>query len=138
MNIKNIWTNSDFEEMGWHDNRIYKITFPNKSFNFSLYLDYIFDWDRTNSKCLISPCELVFENVSNLKVNLDFQDTSLLFINEIKRSESKPSINNKTLIWYYDIGCDIGTISFNSTGFKQVVIKPPILSESIYLNSFDE
>ncbi len=39
---KNIWTDTDFEKMGWHDNHIYKIRLIK---DLELDIDYILQWN---------------------------------------------------------------------------------------------
>src|SRR5690242_20793394 len=70
---KNIWTENDFEQMGWHDAIIYKIAFGN---NLLLDIDYIFQWNQPEIEGLgftfwIAPATLCFRNVKNLKFDID-------------------------------------------------------------------
>ena len=44
MDVKGIWTDSDFGQMGWHDSRFYSLEFPGVNNEISLDLDYIFEW----------------------------------------------------------------------------------------------
>ncbi|MDV4012483.1 hypothetical protein BAY06_08330 [Elizabethkingia anophelis] len=44
MIVKDIWTDMDFEQMGWHDNYIHAIVFPNENQKLVLDMDYIFKW----------------------------------------------------------------------------------------------
>ena len=39
-----IWTEADFEQMGWHDARIHAIAFLTETFEFALDIDYILQW----------------------------------------------------------------------------------------------
>ena len=137
MKVKELWSDSDFEKMGWHDNRLYAISFPNEDFKLTLDIDYIFKWDRSignELKFWVSPCDLVFENVSELKIETDLKDSLLLFISDIKRSNPRLSPNQNVTIWDYVIECDNGLLSFSVTGFKQLVRAQPILSETQDLN----
>lgn len=40
---KYLWTEEDFNQMGWHDSNIYAIAFG-ENFEFKLDIDYIFQW----------------------------------------------------------------------------------------------
>src|SRR5260221_10243754 len=75
-----IWTEQDFEEMGWHDCHIYAVAFLPETFEFVLDLDYICKWvnpkpPAENFSFWVSPATLVFENVHDLE--LDTFDCSL-------------------------------------------------------------
>ncbi|CAI9684417.1 hypothetical protein AS358_13885 [Elizabethkingia anophelis] len=92
MIVKDIWTDMDFEQMGWHDNYIHAIVFPNENQKLVLDMDYIFKWvldEKSNLyKFWVSPCNLMFMDVLNLKIDLDFQKTVGLAIQDINRSKS--------------------------------------------------
>lgn len=136
MEVKEKWTNVDFDEMGWHDSRLYQFKFPDESFSFTLYLDYIFKWveEKDSYKFWVSPCELTFKDVYNLKLNLSFENHLGLYISDIKRKKLK-SINNNITEWEFEIETDRGSIEFTSTDFEMNLISEPILSESQDLNS---
>ena len=127
--------------MGWHDATVYSIMLPQANFTISFDIDYIFKWHRTLTEFCgwdVAPCTLEFHNVSGLKVSLDWQlpggimqgDTSIL---DIRRQNRQISANGKFVCWDYEIDLDVGEISFNATGFEQVVRTPPTFSESQFL-----
>lgn len=134
MEVKSIWTEMDFEEMGWHDSYIHAIALPSESLELVLDIDYLFKWvldDETNSyNFWVSPCTLYFFNVLNLKIDVDFQDSVGLDISEIKRINPRPSKNGKTTLWDFEIETNKGVIKFESSGFKQIVRKQPAYSPS--------
>ncbi|MCT4174833.1 hypothetical protein HZP56_17895, partial [Elizabethkingia anophelis] len=94
MIVKDIWTDMDFEQMGWHDNYIHAIVFPNENQKLVLDIDYIFKWVLNETSTLydfwVSPSNLIFMDVLNLKINLDFQNTVGLGIQDINRSNPRP------------------------------------------------
>lgn len=131
--IKEIWSDDDFTDMGWHDCRLYGIKLPNEKFNFSFDLDYIFRWIKSGDQFDgfdVAPCVLTFFNVSRLKIDLNYQENLLCFISDIKRGNMRPSPNGKFLLHNYTIECDAGNISFSATGFEQRVKSVPIRSEN--------
>jgi hypothetical protein len=138
MNVKEIWTEEDFEEMGWHDSRIHAIFFPNEDLELSLDIDYLFKWildDKSNLYSFwVSPCILLFFNVLNLKISIDFQNIIGLDILDINRQNPRLSPNGKTTLWDFEIITDKGYIKFESSGYRQVVKKQPILSQSQVLD----
>ncbi|MFT3701666.1 MAG: hypothetical protein QM802_04825 [Agriterribacter sp.] len=134
MNVKEIWSNEDFDEMSWHDNYVYSLSFPSDDLRMSFEIDYIFEWELNPISNLyqywISHCWLTFLNVLNLKVDLDYKKSTGLAILEIRRVSSRPSENKKMVIWTFVIETDKGNISFDATGFIQKIDKKPILSQS--------
>lgn len=137
MDVKAIWTDSDFEAMGWHDCRLYGLVVPDEDFNLSFDIDYIFKWEKSSDETTgfwVSPCDLVFENVSNFKVEMEFKDSLLLFVGNVNRGNRRLSPNGQLTVWDYEIECDNGVLSFSATGFNQHIRKQPILSASQDLN----
>lgn len=134
MQVKDIWTDVDFEEMGWHDSYIYNISFPDENQKLILDIDYIFKWvlDETSNlyNFWVSPAKLTFLDVLDLRIDLDFQNTVGLDIQDINRSNPRLYPNGKDIKWDYLILTDNGSISFESSGYIQNIIKQPILSTS--------
>ncbi len=138
MNVKEIWTEKDFEEMGWHDSHIHAISFPNEDLEFSLDIDYLFEWvldENSNINTFwVAPCILSFLNVLNLKIEIDFQNTIGLDIADINRFNPRTSPNGKTTLWDFEILTDKGYIKFESSGYKQVVKKQPVIGQNLVLD----
>lgn len=133
MDVKHIWTDADFDEMGWHDSRVYSLSFPDENFEFSLDIDYIFQWVQPTDisfQFWVSPCTLVFKDVTDLKVDIDFSNSITVSIIGIERSSVRMSQNGKAIIWKYIIETDKGILTFLSTGFRQYVRDNPSLSNS--------
>ncbi|MBB4238938.1 hypothetical protein [Rhizobium esperanzae] len=133
MTYRTIYSDVDFAEMGWHDATVYSITFPQANFTISFDIDYIFKWHRTQTELRgwdVAPCTLEFQNISDLKMSLDWQmqgDTTIL---DITRQNRQLSPNGKFVCWDYRVELDVGVVSFTATGFEQVVRTPSIFSES--------
>ena len=132
--IKTVWTEKDFDQMGWHDNKIYAITFNVNNSEISLDIDYILQWinpekGETDFKFKVAPSTLVFRNIYNLKIDFPILDN--LFIEDIYRnnpSKPKNAKHIKEQIEYeWTIETGGGDLIFNSVGFKQVLRKSPIL-----------
>lgn len=135
MNVKKLWTDSEFKNMGWHDSRLYSIAFPDESLKFVLNIDYIFKWEEATKKFWVAPCILTFEDTLNLKIDIDFKNSTGIDIVSIGRDNKRLSPNGKIVIWDYSIETDKGIISFESSGYQQKVISQPILSDSQTLGS---
>jgi len=137
MRVKEQWTDFDFEQMGWHDSKLYAIGIPDEKLELSLDIDYIFKWENTGNEAYefwVSPCTLTFRDVLNLKVNFDLFDSTGIDILSITRKIDK-QVSNEVTIWSYFVETDKGSISFVATGFNQRVRAQPILSKSQNLTS---
>ena len=132
-----IWTESDFDQMGWHDNNIYGLSFFPEDFEFALDIDYIFQWINpvnpdTYYKFWLSPATLVFENVYNTILNIETD--SGLEIADIHRTNPQKPKNSKFIKrdteWTWQIDCQEGDISLISVGYKMFIRSRPILSQN--------
>ena len=117
-----IWTEADFDEMGWHDCPIYAMKFDD---NISFDLDYFFKWNQPEIEGMpftfwISPVTLIFEDITLFKVNCITDFVNGLEINVISKSTLK-----NTIEWI--IETQEGTITIHSKGFKQIVRRKPTL-----------
>lgn len=119
MNRKKEWTEEDFERMEWHDSRLYSISFPNQLLEMTLDIDYIVSFDEEKQMFELLPCEVVFYNIIDLTIELNFGDTTGIDITEIRRKQEDLLSNDKVSFWKYTIETDRGFISFKSTGYKQ-------------------
>jgi hypothetical protein len=132
---KSLWTAKDFEKMGWHDCIIYAWCL-NEKFELVLDIDYLFHWipptnQRKYYKFWISPCTLVFENVYDLKFDLEISEPYEVKINDIHRENPQrprnANFSNFDTEYYWIIDSFQGQISFKSIGYKLFVRKQPIL-----------
>ncbi|UIR54785.1 hypothetical protein LZQ00_10905 [Sphingobacterium sp. SRCM116780] len=142
---KSIWTEQDYDNMGWHDCNIYGMVFKevNKETGFSdlaFDIDYIFKWinpirPKINFLFWISPCTLVFKNTYGLVINIDRRGglTDMLEVADIILVSKHEEEKNK---WVYEWHIELqdGYIKFKSYGYTQYVRKYPILTESIMLS----
>lgn len=44
MKYKNVWTDADFSDMGWHDVVVYSVNFPQANCLVRFDIDYMFKW----------------------------------------------------------------------------------------------
>lgn len=131
MILKNVWTDADFAEMGWHDAALYAMTFPQADCAISFDIDYIFASHRANDEFQgwdIAPCTLEFENIGDLRVSIDWQRQGDTWIQGITRRDRRLSSNGQFELWDYEIELDIGNFNFSATGFKQTVRRAPTFS----------
>lgn len=114
---KRIWTEADFEKMGWHDSLIYKIRLTE---DLELDIDYILQWNKPDLQGLaftfwVAPATLVFKGVKNLSFEFDTGFEDSFEIEAIER-ENK---NRWTVITRQ------GDIQFTSDGFEQFIRQDP-------------
>lgn len=133
---KFIWTQDDFEQMCWHDSRIYGFVFENNNENWASDLlfdiDYIFKWvnpvpPAKSYTFWVSPCTLIFKECFDLSISVQTNGNSLdlLEITDICLISKIEQEKNKFLFdWSVDL--QEGKITFKSYGFKQVVRELPI------------
>lgn len=117
---KKIWTDADFEKMGWHDCRIYKIRLTN---NLELDIDYILQWNKPDIEGLpftfwIAPATLVFKNIHNIQFEIDTAFDEALEIEDIE-------LNNSDDIIQWTIITQQGDIEFTADGFTQWIRQEP-------------
>lgn len=132
---KSLWTESDFDEMGWHDSLIYGFIFS-ENYELILDIDYIFHWvqpkgDIKYFKFWVSPCTLIFENVNNLKFDIEISEPFELEIADIHRDNPTRPKNadyiKRDTEYNWIIETQQGEITFKAVGFKQFVRILPIL-----------
>ncbi|GAA3937962.1 hypothetical protein GO495_11535 [Chitinophaga oryziterrae] len=135
---KAIWTEEDFDAMGWHDSYIYSISF---GINYELILDidYTFELVQPTEangyfKFWVSPCTLVFENVNDLKLDVEISAPFELQISDITRSNPRRPINTEYIKreteYHWTIATQQGDIALKSVGYKQYVRQQPVLQDS--------
>jgi len=143
---KTIWTETDYEQMGWHDCNVYGLIFQNNfendDFGTDLIfdIDYIFKWvhptpPERNFSFWVSPCALKFENTYALTIDIDRVNgmTDMLEVADLKLIAKIEGEANK---WIYEWAIELqdGKIGFKSSGFKQYVRQPPVLTQSQILS----
>lgn len=128
-----VWTEADFEQMGWHDAHIYAFAFVPEEFEFVLDIDYILEWvhpapGETYFKFWVAPATLVFENVNELLI--DLEPHSGIEIQDLKREDAQLPRNaeyiNRNTEWRWVLDCLAGEISLRSIGYKQYFRRAPV------------
>ena len=128
---KTVWSDHDFEVMGWKNAYIHAIATIPETFELLLDIDYIVRWiDPTppsNSfTFLVAPATLVFSNVYNVEIHLESQSGEFS-IQNLDRLDEQPTLNGemKDWLWKFD---DEGSLSFRATGYTQYFRRQPILT----------
>jgi hypothetical protein len=114
---KRIWTDKDFDNMGWHDSHIYRIRFTE---DLELDIDYILQWNQPDLEGLaftfwIAPATLVFKRIKDLSFEFDTELEGSFEIDYIERENT----NQWTIITRH------GDIRFISEGYEQFIRQDP-------------
>ncbi|WP_242927276.1 hypothetical protein [Pontibacter vulgaris] len=117
---KKIWTDADFEQMGWHDCRIYKIRF---SEDLELDIDYILQWNKPDLEGLpftfwVAPATMVFKRVKKLNFEIDTAFDEAVEIEDIERR-----VDKEGMVW--TILTQQGEIEFLADGYEQFIRQEP-------------
>jgi len=128
---KHIWTETDFDNMRWHDNPIHAVTFGD-NFELQLDIDYVFEWILKGKKYIfwIAPCTLIFENVYDLVFDVGPTTPGLTIDSVTKENPQRPKNSehiNRDTEFDWTIEMQEGAITFKSIGFKQYVRRLPKL-----------
>lgn len=133
---KPVWTDADFERMGWHDVHVHAFAFHPESFELLLDIDYIFNWvapqgGETHYSFWVAPATLVFEDVYNLKFELESPNGDMS-LQGLEHNDASPPINadKKKTEWRWLLDLNEGRITFRSVGFSQFTRRPPILAHA--------
>lgn len=117
---KNLWTEADFDRMGWHDCNIYKLCWTK---DLELDIDYILQWNKPDIEGLsftfwVAPSTLVFKSVQNLTFDFEIPFEDAFEIEDIERS-----LSDEGYLW--TIITRHGDIQFNSNAYQQYIRQQP-------------
>lgn len=133
-----VWTDADFDEMGWHDSRVHAMAFLPEDFELVFDIDYIFEWvqpkpGETYFKFWVAQATLVFENVYDVELDIDSYN-SKLEIDSIRREDARAPRNvqyiDKGTEWLWVMECQEGEVRFRSVGYKQFIREAPRLGKT--------
>lgn len=141
---KSIWTQDDFDNMGWHDANIYGMIIEKGEEpwqgNLIFDIDYIFEWihpvpPQEYFSFWVAPCTLIFKEVYDVKIDIDYRGGAfdLLEISDLDLI-SKYEQETGVIIYEWQMGLQEGDIRFKSLGFDQIVRKAPVYTNSQVLS----
>ena len=92
---RRIWTEADFEQMGWHDCAVHALAFRPERFELRLDLDYILEWVAPTEPggpftFRVAPATLVFHNVSGVTADLQPGTGVLPTLDALTRADRQP------------------------------------------------
>ncbi|MET4105612.1 hypothetical protein [Hymenobacter sp. UYP22] len=119
---KLVWTEADFEQMGWHDARIYAVRFGE---HISFDIDYIFQWMQADEddyfSFWVAPATLVFHEAVHVAWTINFRPNQEIEIEHISRQTSATGAT----VWH--IETHQGDILITAESFRQVIRRHPTL-----------
>jgi hypothetical protein len=129
---KSIWTDEDFEQMGWHDCNIYRFRLQE---DLELDIDYILKWNPPDMEGLpftfwVAPATLVFKKIRLLGFDLDVGLEDAFEIDDIERN-----ISGNEVSW--EMLTRRGNIEFVSNGFEQYIRQQPSFQFGQRINYFE-
>lgn len=116
---KRLWTEADFEQMGWHDNLIYRMRLTQ---DLELDIDYILKWNQPDVEGMpftfwVAPATLIFPNVQQIYFDLE-TDFDVHEISDITKAETENGIR-------WTIMMQQGEISFIAPSYQQFIRQDP-------------
>jgi hypothetical protein len=132
---KSIWTNDDYHESFWHDNKVHAMAFDDKGLQLLFDIDYIVQWIQKGKhfEFWIAPCTLVFDNVQNIE--MDLEDSSLTIDSMLRTAITPTAFSDHRPEYDWDMVGTSGEIWFRSTGYTQYARRQPVLTRSQNLTS---
>jgi hypothetical protein len=134
---KQIWRTQDFERMNWHDATVHAVAFAKESYELLLDIDYVLKWveprpEEGQYRFWVAPATLVFENVSELRI--DLYGNLTWSIDEIRRENLDVLTSMRQRQYSWTLDCEAGDISLRSTGFAQAFRTRPRLVRRPFLD----
>lgn len=128
---KAVWTETDFNQMGWHDTTLWSMFTNPDNFECVFDLDYIFKWidpeeNEKYYKFFVAPATMVFENISDIKIDIESSDGSIE-VADLCLEDSSKIPNGKMVKHAFRFDCQQGEILLTATGFKMYVRRKPKL-----------
>jgi hypothetical protein len=134
---KTVWSDSDFDQMGWHDVHVHAMAFATSEYELLMDIDYMFAWVDPEPPAVhysfwMSPCTLIFRNVHSFNARIEWGLG--LEISHVAREDAGTPRNaeyikeNKEWKWIFD--CQEGEFSFVATGYTQITRRPPVRAAS--------
>jgi hypothetical protein len=131
---KPIWTQVDFNVMGWHDAKVWGILANTDEWELLVDLDYIFNWVHSKGeekyfKFWVAPVTMVFENAYDVKIDVESQQGEIQ-VAELHMENPRKTKNGKITEYTFRFECQEGEITLSATGYKMYVRQKPRLLQS--------
>lgn len=148
MREKTRWTDSDFDEISWHDCMIRSITLDQDGewqSDLVLDLDFILEWISDDSPMFrfrIAPAQLRFTDVGNLRFDIHLGFKEPMTVYSVTRTDLPPAGKGEgAREAHYVIDIEYiprphdNRIEFDATGFTQHLTGVPVETNEQYLTT---
>ena len=133
-----LWTDSDFERMSWHDNHVHAVHIREGEHGAGelwLDLDYIVEWIERDSafQFRIVPACLKFKQVTSLKLALDYPAVSAAIGPFSIASIGRQYVEREhyvACVWNISINWPTGEIEFEASGFEQLARGKAVVTQA--------
>jgi len=120
-----IWTEDDFEQMGWHDSKIYAMHFDE---NIYFDIDYIFQWNTPEKQGIlftfwIAPATLIFRHPFGVKFSLESENGNA-YHNGIEICDIVKKRSEHGDTWWH-IETQQGYIDLEADSYTQIIRRTP-------------
>ena len=131
------WESKDFDDMAWHDCKLYGMAFNDLKHDLYLDIDYILQWinrpKENDFMFYVAPATFVFSRVHDLQCSIFSLD---FVIDEVLQNNPKivsvRGSENSFLEYEWSISLTKGEINFKSIGFEMFLRKLPNLIFQMY------
>lgn len=132
------WTDSDFEEMNWHDVHIHAIAAVPATSELLFDVDYITEWycdpvDK-HASFLLTPATLVFHMAAHVDLQVS-TERGIISILEMLRTDWFKERNAEVGTWKWVFKCEKGEIEFRASGYCLYLRGEAARSDDQYLDS---
>ena len=139
---KTLWTDADFDVMGWHDATLHALAIQADDYRLLLDLDYIFKWvpPVPPEECFsfyVAPVTLVFEGAQALSFNFGCRYIETFQFQGLHRSDPRPTAVDSLTDWAWRLELNEGENSLRAYGINQWVRRTPALSPTTSLSLED-
>ena len=127
---KTVWTDADFDQMGWHDATLWSMLADSDAFEFALDLDYIFEWvhpgpGETYFEFWVAPVTMVFHMAHTVVLDIESMSGSIE-VADVHRGDPVPTVRGEGSQREYRFECQEGEISLMTEGYTMYVRRPPV------------
>jgi hypothetical protein len=148
--MRAVFTHADFDRLGWHDCHLWGIELRvgdaergDWTSELALDIDYIVEWlcsPGAGGSFRVAPATLVFDGVSDLKIDIDWQDSGYrsalhpMAIDALERTivgDREPPGDQPYYSWCMRLSWPAaGMIRFGAAGFTLSLRAEPLLTDS--------
>ncbi|MCA8961662.1 MAG: hypothetical protein KDC38_14155 [Planctomycetes bacterium] len=130
---RRVWSDEDFEQLSWHDNRIRSIRVrnPAEGYDFEVEFDHILEWMPRGKRYrfLLAPARLSFHDVTGGHVGFDLHYRQDLIILDIAREDIAGEAERREGVrrWRFTLTLEMqrAPIVIEASGFTQRLIGEP-------------